>query len=126
MDLRSPGYRSALRRVADAQAALISAEGRLREAAVRASGSSSDTALRELARCELHERRARAAVERSRAALAATRERILQDRASVPAGFRRRTDLEPRVLSLYGRAVPGQPPAAAGDGSARPRAASRS
>lgn len=111
MDLRWTEYRDALRRLAAAESRLSSVENDYRQAALRAAGSRSDAVLGELARCELRDRRARATVARARTALVATRDRVLGERAAVPASFRRRTDLEPRVISLYGRAVPGSPAA---------------
>ena len=113
VDLRWTAYRNALRRVATAESRLSSAQSDFREASLRAAASSSDALLGELARCELRERRARATIDRARTALAATRESVLRDRAAVPTGFRRRTDLEPRVISLYGRATPAPPSPAA-------------
>ena len=112
VDLRWTAYRNALRRVATAESRLSTAQSDYREAALRSAASTSDTLLGELARCELRERRAQATVDRARTALAATRASVLSERAAVPAGFRRRTDLEPRVISLYGRATPPPSPAA--------------
>src|SRR4029077_17328072 len=104
VDLRWTAYRNALRRVATAESRLSGVQSDYREAALRAAASSGDALLTELARCELRERRAQAIVDRARAALAGARPAVLRDRAAVPAGWRRRTDLEPRVISLYGRA----------------------